>query len=58
MKEVREGLILAMTHRERFNKNIHIALFDKEDQLNKYMALLDEFDNTVKQVLEVNVYYF
>lgn len=53
MKEVREGLILAMTHRERFNKHINTALHDKEDSLEKYMMILGEFDATVKEVLWV-----
>lgn len=55
MKEVREGLILAMTHRERFNKHINTALYDKEESLNKYMVILNEFDTTVKEVLWVSV---
>lgn len=55
MKEVREGLILAMTHRERFNKHINTALYDKEDSLHKYMVILNEFDTTVKEVLWVRV---
>ena len=57
MKEVREGLILAMTHRERFSKNIHIALYNRDDKLDKYIAILDEFDNTVKIVLAVSISY-
>lgn len=57
MKEVREGLILAMTHRERFNKHINTALHDKEDSLEKYMMILGEFDATVKEVLWVCILY-
>lgn len=58
MKEVREGLILGMTHRERFNKHIQTALYDKEDPLQKYMDILKEFDSTVVEVLGVSVHFF
>lgn len=57
MKEVREGLILGMTHRERFNKHIHTALHDKDDSLDKYMAILKEFDTTVVEVLGVSIIF-
>ena len=53
MKELREGLTLAMIHRERFNKHINTALAEKDNELEKYISILDEFDNTVKKVLEV-----
>lgn len=54
MKELREGLILAMTHRERFNKHIHTALYDKESVLEKYLVILDEFDTTIRSVFMVS----
>lgn len=54
MKELREGLTLAMTHRERFHKHIYTALFNKENELIKYINILDKFDETVKQVLGVS----
>ena len=54
MKELREGLILAMTHRERFNKHIHTALYDKEAEMDKYLQLLENYDTTVKAVLGVS----
>lgn len=53
MKELREGLILAMTHRERYNKHIHTAFYDKEVELEKYITILENYDATVKKVLEV-----
>lgn len=54
MKELREGLILAMTHRERFNKHIHTAFHDNDNELEKYTILLDNFDTTVKKTLDVS----
>lgn len=54
MKELREGLILAMTHRERFSKHIHTAFYDKESELDKYTNLLEKYDTTVKQVMNVS----
>lgn len=54
MKELREGLILAMTHRERYSKHIHTAFTDKETELEKYTTILDNYDATVKKVLNVS----
>lgn len=54
MKELREGLILAMTHRERFSKHIQTAFYDKESQLEKYTEILESYDVTVKNVLGVS----
>lgn len=54
MKELREGLILAITHRERFSKHIHTALYDKDAELEKYTNILENYDMTVKKVLGVN----
>lgn len=54
MKELREGLILAMTHRERFNKHIHTAFHDHDTELEKYTILLDNYDSTVKKTLDVS----
>lgn len=53
MKELREGLILAMTHRERYSKHIHTALYDKDSVLEKYLVILDEFDTTIRNVFMV-----
>ncbi|XP_055678946.1 mitogen-activated protein kinase kinase kinase 4 isoform X1 [Lutzomyia longipalpis] len=57
MKELREGLILAITHRERYSKHITTALVEKEPELEKYMGILDEFDKTVKRVMELYLDY-
>lgn len=57
MKELREGLILAMTHRERYNKHIHTAFYDKEAELEKHMLILEDYDQTVKNVLDVYLEY-
>jgi len=50
MKELREGLILALTNRERFYRHITTALTENESELDKYFGLLDQFDATVKKV--------
>lgn len=54
MKELREGLILAMTHRERYGRHIHTAFYDKETELEKYTIILENYDSTVKKVLDVS----
>lgn len=54
MKELREGLILAMTHRERYSKHIHTAFYDKDTELDKHLLVLDNYDATVKNVLDVS----
>lgn len=53
MKEVREGLILGMTHRERFHKHINTALEDSPEPLEKYNKILREYDATVREVFAV-----
>ncbi|XP_037030628.1 mitogen-activated protein kinase kinase kinase 4 isoform X3 [Bradysia coprophila] len=57
MKELREGLILAMTHRERYSKHIHTALYDKDSVLEKYLVILDEFDATIRNVFMLYLDY-
>lgn len=54
MKELREGLILAMTHRERYSKHIHTAFYDKETELEKHAMVLEHYDATVQNVLDVS----
>lgn len=44
-----------MIHRERFNKHISTALIDKDLEYEKYITILDEFDRTVKNILEVSL---
>lgn len=58
MKELREGLILAMTHRERFSKHIHTAFYDKDTELENYTLILENYDATVKKVLDVNITFY
>lgn len=58
MKELREGLILAMTHRERYSKHIHTAFYDKETELEKHAMVLEHYDATVKNVLDVSRIYY
>lgn len=55
MKELREGLILAMTHRERYSKHIHTAFYDRESELEKHTLILEAYDATVKNVLDVRL---
>lgn len=57
LKELREGIILAITHRERFNKHITTALLDRETELEKYLKILDEFNSTLKTVFELYLDY-
>lgn len=54
MKELREGLILAMTHRERYSRHIHTAFYDKDTELEKHTMILENYDLTVKNVLDVS----
>lgn len=52
LKELREGIILAITHRERFNKHIMTALVDRELELEHYLRIQSEFNNTLRKVFE------
>ncbi|XP_062535239.1 mitogen-activated protein kinase kinase kinase 4 [Armigeres subalbatus] len=53
IKELKEGLTLAMIHRDRFQKHINTALYDRESELDKYMSVLETFDGTVKKIFEL-----
>ncbi|XP_029713215.2 mitogen-activated protein kinase kinase kinase 4 isoform X2 [Aedes albopictus] len=53
IKELKEGLTLAMIHRDRFQKHINTALYDREMELDKYMAVLETFDGTVRKIFEL-----
>ncbi|XP_055622452.1 mitogen-activated protein kinase kinase kinase 4 isoform X2 [Toxorhynchites rutilus septentrionalis] len=57
IKELKEGLTLAMIHRERFQKHINTALGDRETELDKYMAVLEAFDGTVKNIFGLYLEY-
>uniref|UniRef100_A0A182PA43 Mitogen-activated protein kinase kinase kinase 4 n=1 Tax=Anopheles epiroticus TaxID=199890 RepID=A0A182PA43_9DIPT len=53
IKELKEGLTLAMIHRERFQKHINTVLSDREQELNKYMHQMELFDETVRNIFEL-----
>ncbi|XP_055924004.1 mitogen-activated protein kinase kinase kinase 4 isoform X2 [Eupeodes corollae] len=57
MKELREGLTLALTHRENYHRHISTALQDNEEELEKYLKILDQFDSTVKTTFGVYLDY-
>lgn len=56
MKELREGLILATTHRTRYSRHINTAFYDREAELEKHTLILETYDSTVKNVLDVSVF--
>ncbi|XP_050071777.1 mitogen-activated protein kinase kinase kinase 4 [Anopheles maculipalpis] len=53
IKELKEGLTLAMIHRERFQKHINTVLSDREQELEKYMHQMELFDETVRNIFEL-----
>lgn len=58
LKELREGIILAITHRERFYRHITTALIDRrEGEMEQYLKIMNEFNNTLQSVLEVYLEY-
>ncbi|XP_055848430.1 mitogen-activated protein kinase kinase kinase 4 isoform X2 [Episyrphus balteatus] len=57
MKELREGLTLALTHRENYHRHITSALQENEEELEKYLKILDQFDSTVKTTFGVYLDY-
>uniref|UniRef100_A0A1A9W5W3 Mitogen-activated protein kinase kinase kinase 4 n=1 Tax=Glossina brevipalpis TaxID=37001 RepID=A0A1A9W5W3_9MUSC len=57
MKELREGLTLALTHRERYQRHITTALVENEDDLERYMGILQQYDETVRKVFELYLDY-
>ena len=57
IKELKEGLTLALIHRDRFNKHISTALVDREQEAESYMSVIDEFDSTLKQIFELYLEY-
>lgn len=57
IKELKEGLTLALIHRDRFNKHISTALVDREHETETYMHVIDEFDSTLKQIFELYLEY-
>lgn len=57
IKELKEGLTLALIHRDRFHKHITTALADREQEADSYMLVIDEFDSTLKQIFETYLKY-
>lgn len=57
IKELKEGLTLALIHRDRFHKHITTALIDREQDLEQYMQKIDEFDATMKKIFELYLEY-
>ncbi|XP_013114398.2 mitogen-activated protein kinase kinase kinase 4 isoform X1 [Stomoxys calcitrans] len=57
MKELREGLTLALTHRERYQRHITTALVENEEELERYTSILNQYDATVRKVFELYLDY-
>ncbi|XP_068152318.1 mitogen-activated protein kinase kinase kinase 4 isoform X2 [Drosophila tropicalis] len=57
MKELREGLTLALTHRERYQRHITTALVENETELGKYISILNHYDATVRKTFELYLEY-
>jgi hypothetical protein len=54
MRELKEGLRIAVLHRQRYLTLIHTALWDKEKEtLDLYESVVSEFDRSMKAVLKV-----
>ncbi|XP_064549547.1 mitogen-activated protein kinase kinase kinase 4 isoform X2 [Drosophila montana] len=57
MKELREGLTLALTHRERYQRHITTALAENETELGSYINILNQYDATVRKTFELYLDY-
>lgn len=58
MRELKEGLRIAVLHRQRYLTIIHTVLWDKEKEtLDLYESVVSEFDHSVKAVLQVYLEY-
>lgn len=57
MKELREGLSLAVIHRERYKKHILTVLNDASQDFKKYMLILENFNITMENVFELYLTY-
>ncbi|KAH8278721.1 hypothetical protein KR018_007619, partial [Drosophila ironensis] len=57
MKELREGLTLALTHRERYQRHITTALVENEAEMGSYINILNHYDATVKKTFELYLDY-
>lgn len=55
MRELKEGLRIAVLHRQRYLTIIHTVLWDKEKEtLDLHESVVPEFDHSVKAVLKVS----
>ncbi|XP_016936604.4 mitogen-activated protein kinase kinase kinase 4 isoform X1 [Drosophila suzukii] len=57
MKELREGLTLALTHRERYQRHITTALVENETEMGSYISILNHYDATVRKTFELYLEY-
>ncbi|ALC45477.1 Mekk1 [Drosophila busckii] len=57
MKELREGLTLALTHRERYQRHVTTALAENESELGSYIHILNQYDATVRKTFELYLDY-
>jgi mitogen-activated protein kinase kinase kinase 4 len=57
IKELKEGLTLALIHRDRFHKHITTALVDRDQDFESYMQKIDDFDATLKKIFELYLEY-
>lgn len=57
LKELREGLSLAMIHRERYKRHITTALTEGGEDYEKHIAILEEFNKTCQKVFELYLIY-
>lgn len=57
LKELREGLSLAMIHRERYKRHITTALTEGGEDFEKHMVILEEFNKTCQKVFELYLTY-
>lgn len=57
IKELKEGLTLALIHRDRYSKHISTALVDRENEGDMFLHFVDDFDKTLKQIFELYLEY-
>ncbi|XP_069698248.1 mitogen-activated protein kinase kinase kinase 4 isoform X1 [Periplaneta americana] len=58
MRELKEGLKIAVIHRQRYMTLIHKSLWDKEEEtLNLYEMVVTEFEQSMKSVLKLYLEY-
>lgn len=57
IKELKEGLTLALIHRDRYSKHISTALVDRESEGERFLHFVDDFDKTLRQIFELYLEY-